>query len=160
MGMQRIVNWICIMFTKIWRCGMTIYNPQPEDRGYFYHVKIYEEMLLTYEQHLEIKHGQINTGDPDDDTDYEAMKWYRGGSVSFAEKEWGKLVSGIRRHLAMKGPLLEQTGDFDNKYFYYYARDYTLQQTVLHRACMYISHEATIKFDIDKFASHMVLAKR
>ncbi|WP_102274068.1 hypothetical protein [Cytobacillus massiliigabonensis] len=139
---------------------MAIYNPQPEDRGYFYHVKIYEEMLLTYEQHLEREHGPINTGDPDDNTDYGAMKWYKGGSVSFAEKEWEKLVSGIRRHLASRGPLLEQTGDFDEKYFYYFSRDYKLKEPVLRRAWMYISHDATIKFDIDKFASHMVLAKR
>lgn len=139
---------------------MAIYNPQLEDRGYFYHVKIYEEMLLTYEQHLEREHGPINTGDPDDNTDYEAMKWYKGGSISFAEKEWDKLVSGIRRDFARRGPLLEQTGDLDRKYFYYFAHDYKLKEKVLYRAWIYTYHHAFVEFDIDKFAGHMVLAKR
>jgi|SRR5690625_580258 len=139
---------------------MGIYNPVPNEKGYFYHVEIYEEMLLTYEQHLEREHDQIMTSDPDDDTDYDAMKWYKGRSVSFAEKEWDKLVVGIRKHLAMRGPLLEETGDFDKKYFYYFANDYKLDDKVLHRAWLYTYHHAFIDFDRDKFAKHMLLANR
>lgn len=115
---------------------------------------------MTHEQHIEREHGPINTGDPDDDTDYSAMKWYKGGSVSFAEKEWDKLVSGIRRHLALRGQMLEETGDLDRKYFYYLSNDYILKEKVLHRAWIYTYHHALVEFDIDKFAKHMTLANR
>jgi len=139
---------------------MGIYNPAPQEKGYFYHVEIYEEMLLTYEQHLKREHGSVCTSDPDDNTDYDAMKWYKGGSVGFAEKEWDKLISGIRRHLGMRGQLLEGTGDFDKKYFYYFSNDWKLKEKVLHRAWIYVYHHATIDFDIDKFAKQMTLANR
>ena len=137
---------------------MSIYTPETND--YFYHVKIYDELLLTYEQHLERENGSVCTTDPDDNTDYEAMKWYSGGCLSFAEKEWNELVNGIRRHLAMKGPLIESTGDLDKKYFYYFGFDYKLKEKVLHRSWVYIYHHATVEFDTNKFAKHMMLAKR
>lgn len=139
---------------------MSIYNPVPNKRGYFYHVEIYEEVLLTYEQYLVREHGDVCTSDPDDNTDYEAMKWYKVGSLSFAEKEWDKLVSGIRRHLVTRGPLLEETDELDKRYFYYFANDYKLKEKVLHRAWIYTYHHAFIEFDRDKFAKHMLLANR
>lgn len=138
-----------------------LYNPKPDERyGYMYHVKIYEEMLLTYEQALEREHGSVCTTDPDDNTDYENMKWYQCGSLSFAKREWKDLIFGIRDCLKRRGPLLEQKGDFNRHYLYYFDNDYKLQETVLKRAWIYIYHQAVINYDKEKFAKQLLPVKR
>ena len=137
---------------------MNIYNPKSKE--YLYHVEIYKEALLTYEQYLKREHSYVCTTDPDDDTNYEAIEWYSVGSESFAEKDWHKFIGRVRQNLAGKGPLIETTGDFDKKYFYYFKTDFILKERVLHRVWFYVYHHASIDFDIDKFAKHMTLAKR
>jgi hypothetical protein len=138
-----------------------LYSPREDERfGYMYHVVIYEELLLTYEQALEREHGSVCTSDPDDDTDYDAMKWYKGCSLSFAEKDWKDLIYGIRDHLKKNGPLLEQKGESNRHYFYYFSNDYKSQEKVLKRAWVYITHKATVDYDKEKFAKHLLPVKR
>lgn len=139
-----------------------LYNPKAEERfGYMYQVEICEEALLTYEQALKREYGRdICTTDPDDSTDYDAMKWYKVGSLIFAKKEWEQLIFEIRRHLKMRGPLLECKDDFDRQYYYYFDEDYRLKEKVLKRASIHITHRARIEFDEGKFAKHLLTVNR
>ncbi|MCY9690589.1 hypothetical protein M5W70_18365 [Paenibacillus larvae] len=91
------------------------YNPKIEDKGYYYHVNIYHEALLTYEQQLELETGERPcTSDPEDSTDYGALAWYKNGKVSFAEKDWDKIIFRLRDQFKSYGLMLFQ-GECDWK---------------------------------------------
>ncbi|OMF35226.1 hypothetical protein BK133_10970 [Paenibacillus sp. FSL H8-0548] len=130
------------------------YNPLPDKHGYAFHVEITHETLLTLGQDIERQHGR-QSRDPDDSTDYSALDWYKNGSISFAEKDWNKLITRIRDHFKMKSPVLDIEGSWDSKYLYYKGAVFGLKGNFLKRDSLWIRHSATFEFDTDKFAEDL-----
>ncbi|MFD0710594.1 hypothetical protein [Paenibacillus sp. GCM10027626] len=134
---------------------MQIYKPNAEGNGYFYHVRIYQEALLTYKQQLERKHRErVSTTDPDDTTDYDAMDWYKTEETSFAEKEWEDLVTRIRNHFKMKGNIIYQT-ERDEHYAYFTGSVIFLKGSFMLRERIWIYHSSTIQFDEQRFMTDL-----
>lgn len=133
------------------------YNPQPDDKGYFYHVEIYHEALLNYEQHLQKTHGERPCkGDPDDNTDYSAVDWYKDGSTSFAKKEWNDLITDLRNHFKRSaGLMLQLEGDWKKRHIYHVGNVIGLEGKFLLRDHVWIYHSSTINFDDQQFASDL-----
>lgn len=128
------------------------YKPVLDDKGYYYHVNIYHEALLTFEQQQELEHKQKPcTSDPDDNTDWDAKEWCKNGSMSFAEKEWNALITRIRNHFKSKAPLLQMSGDWSKEYVYYTGNVFGLEGKFLKRDHLYIRHESSIVFEESKF---------
>ncbi|ETT46225.1 hypothetical protein BSK66_31645 [Paenibacillus odorifer] len=132
----------------------SIYNPTVQEP--FYHGHIYHEALLTYEQHLEKKHGEnMRTADPDDNTNWGALDWYKNGSMSFAEKEWSNFISHLRDcfkvHCGMGFYLKEDC----TQYFYHSGSVPGLKGTFLLRSHIYIQHLAGVGMDEERFMNDL-----
>ncbi|WP_103110729.1 hypothetical protein [Brevibacillus reuszeri] len=128
---------------------------RPIEREYFYCVEIIEEVLLTYEQHLEREHGEVCTSDPDDNTDYGAMHWYKHQTTSFAEKEWDKLVIRLREQFKVHAKTMIQGTDNNNNYVYHVGTVYGLKGEFLKRSKFWIQRSATVEMDAQKFAKDL-----
>lgn len=125
------------------------YNPRTEGKGYYYHVNIYHEALLTYEQQLERETGERPcTSDPEDSTDYGALAWYKNGKVSFAEKDWDKITFRLRGHFKLYGLMLVDEGDWKNSgYIYHIGSVIGLKGKHLLRSYFDIAHIASVEVD-------------
>ncbi|MEK4351288.1 hypothetical protein MKX41_10610 [Paenibacillus sp. FSL R5-0475] len=131
-----------------------IYNPVcPE---YFYHADIQHEALLTYEQHLEKKHGEsMRTCDPDDRTNWGALDWYANGSIAFAEREWPNFVSRLRECIKTHCGMGFYKEEDRKRYFYHSGSVYSLKGKFLLRSSVFIQHSSIIKMDEDRFMNDL-----
>lgn len=129
------------------------YSPKPKEQGYFYHVEIQEQVQLTYEQYLtqENRGKEVCTSDPDDDTDYQKINWYKDTRTSFANKEWDELVKEIRNTFKRYGNVMLQQKENGTHYVYYFGRTLWLKEKVLKRASIFITHKAIIEMNQEKF---------
>ncbi|BFH11141.1 hypothetical protein [Paenibacillus melissococcoides] len=133
-----------------------MYYQRVDENGYYYHVTIYQEALLTYAQHLEREHGERPcTTDLDDSTNYDELDWYKNGSMSFGEKDWDQLVTRLRNAFKNDGPMLQAQGDWDRHYIYHIGTVYRLKGQFLIRKYFHITHSALIDMDTERFAKDL-----
>ncbi|MFW5438895.1 hypothetical protein [Paenibacillus apiarius] len=134
-----------------------MYSPRVNEKGYYYHVNIYQEALLTYEQQLKKEHG-VNpcTSDPEDSTNYHALDWCKNGSISFAEKDWNEFVIRLRGCFKLHSGLMLQTeGDLNRHYIYHIGTVIGLKGKYLIRSHFHITHSASFEMDTERFAQDL-----
>ena len=138
--------------------GIQFYYPKPAGKGYFYHVDIYHEALLTFGEQLEKEHGERPcTSDPEDSTNYYAKDWMKNGSCSFSDKDWDKLIFRIRDYFKRHcGQVLQaESDDHRGRYIYHFGTVLGLQGKHLIRTHIFIMHSAVVEMDEEKFMNDL-----
>lgn len=132
-----------------------IYKPAPDPKGYYFHGNIYHDALLTYAQYLEKTSDEKVVYDPDDSTNYDALDWYKNGSISFAEKEWPDFIVRLRNIIKLHCGMSLQKKEGDEQYIYHIGSVLGLKGTFLIRSHIFIQHSSIIEMDEAKFMTDM-----